>query len=159
MSKIFVIADTHFGHTNILEYCRSQFKTIEEHDEHIIKQWNSVVSPSDKVYHLGDFQMSSSKHLFRHYASRLNGMKRLIMGNHDTLPVEVYREFFEKVMATRQLHRNGKTILLSHMPVKEDYANRWDVNIHGHTHQTLLSGPYRNVCCEHTDYKPVELWS
>lgn len=153
MSKIFVIADTHFGHTNILSYCRSRFKTIEEHDEHIIQMWNSVVTPRDKVYHLGDFQVSTSKHLFRHYASRLNGKKRLIMGNHDKLPVEVYREFFDKVMATRQLG----SLLLSHMPVKEDYKSRWKINIHGHTHETIVSGPYANVCCEHLDYIPKEI--
>ena len=76
------IADTHLGHFNILRFCNRPFKTIEEHDETIINNWNSVVRPDDTVYHLGDFAFRSARDP-NQYAKRLNGKKFLILGNHD----------------------------------------------------------------------------
>jgi len=61
MSNPFLISDTHFGHANILTFkkkdgtlLRSGFKDITDHDLELVKRWNSVVAPNDKVYHLGD---------------------------------------------------------------------------------------------------------
>ena len=60
MTKTFLIADTHFGHNNIINFLKPDgsklrnFLSIYDHDEYIIDKWNSVVKPEDKVYHLGD---------------------------------------------------------------------------------------------------------
>jgi calcineurin-like phosphoesterase family protein len=52
---IWLTADTHFGHTNILKYCGRPFSSIEEMDETLINNWNNKVNQDDTVYHLGDF--------------------------------------------------------------------------------------------------------
>lgn len=87
MSKTWVISDTHFGHANILTFrdssgdlIRPGFKNIDEHDQLIIDNWNSVVKPEDRVYHLGDVAIPRRGLKFL-YA--LNGRKALIGGNHD----------------------------------------------------------------------------
>ena len=41
MARVFFIADLHLGHTNMA--LKRGFATVEEHDEHIIEKWNSVV--------------------------------------------------------------------------------------------------------------------
>jgi calcineurin-like phosphoesterase family protein len=41
MSIVRFIADLHLSHENMAK--RRGFSTIEEHDEHIIEKWNSVV--------------------------------------------------------------------------------------------------------------------
>lgn len=50
----YYIADTHFNHKNIIEYCTRPFKDIDEMNEAIINDWNNLVKNEDTVYHLGD---------------------------------------------------------------------------------------------------------
>ena len=54
MGKNFYIADLHFGHKNIIRYDNRQFASVDEMDNTLIKNWNSVVSNDDTVYILGD---------------------------------------------------------------------------------------------------------
>ena len=39
---VYFIADTHFGHQNALAFDNRKFKTIEEHDNALIENWNNV---------------------------------------------------------------------------------------------------------------------
>lgn len=50
----YYISDLHIGHTNALAFDARPFKTIEENDETIKNNWNSVVGLDDDVYLLGD---------------------------------------------------------------------------------------------------------
>lgn len=51
--NIFFISDTHFGHSNILNFKREDgsplrdYSSIEEHDEYLIQRWNSTVKATD----------------------------------------------------------------------------------------------------------------
>lgn len=81
----FYISDTHFFHHRILKMCARPFASIEEHDEHIISRWNSVVRDDDLVYHLGDvgFHLGLNSERMRSLFYRLKGRKYLVIGNHD----------------------------------------------------------------------------
>jgi calcineurin-like phosphoesterase family protein len=79
---IYFTSDTHFGHYNILKYCNRPWKEIYHHDNQLIKNWNSVVNPDDRVYHLGDFGFKS-KSVNKEIAEQLNGIKFILHGNHD----------------------------------------------------------------------------
>ena len=50
---IYFIADTHFNHRNIIEYCNRPFKDTNEMNEYIIQKWNSVVKEEGKIYVFG----------------------------------------------------------------------------------------------------------
>lgn len=80
----FLTSDLHFGHRNILHIGKGRpFKTIEEHDQVLIDNWNSVVASGDLVYVLGDFSIETSIDKIREPLRKLNGQKILILGNHD----------------------------------------------------------------------------
>jgi len=65
MPEVFIISDTHFGHNNIVKFNRSDgsplrpWDNVDQMDDALIKNWNSVVGKEDKVYHLGDATMNS----------------------------------------------------------------------------------------------------
>lgn len=65
MSKVYFIADLHFGHANIIEYCNRPFQSVEEMNEFMIQQWNKKVKKDDKVFVLGDFGLGSRESIFR----------------------------------------------------------------------------------------------
>ena len=78
----YYISDLHIGHTNALAFDARPFKTIEENDETIKNNWNSVVGLDDDVYLLGDISWYGSTKTLEYY-SQLNGRIHLIKGNHE----------------------------------------------------------------------------
>ena len=91
----FIISDTHFFHNNILKYNRPQFKSVEEMNEKLIEQWNSIISKNDRVFHLGDFAFGQDLNAIEQIINRLNGSIYLMIGNHDTpAKIELYQKYF-----------------------------------------------------------------
>ena len=80
---IFLIGDTHFWHKRILEYCPGRgYTTVEAMGEGLVGKWNYTVTPEDTIYHVGDVSFGN-KDLTMEICKRLQGHKRLILGNHD----------------------------------------------------------------------------
>ena len=79
---VFFIADTHFGHKNVLKLCNRPFETIEQMNETFIENWNRRVTGRDSIYVIGDlfFRCEDPESILR----RLHGKKHLIVGNHDS---------------------------------------------------------------------------
>lgn len=155
MAEIFLISDTHFGHHKILEFEESRRelgKTIEEHDATLVERWNSVVRPRDTVWHLGDVLFG--RHSFK-ILGQLNGIKKLVKGNHDTYNVKNYLHYFNDVHGCYKMD----DFLLSHIPMHESQKYRFKGNIHGHMHGKSLPDPfYCNVSCEQINFRPVPFY-
>lgn len=157
--KIYLIADTHFGHTNIIRYSNRPFNTVEEMDAELIKRWNETVRPIDKVFMLGDFTMRPSKQYLASLVAQLSGKISLVMGNHDVLRVKDYYEAgFDYV--SRYPIVIHKFIILSHAPLFVT-NNLPYFNIYGHVHNNpnykTKSSSGWCVSVERQDYRPVEL--
>ena len=154
MSDVFFIGDTHFGHKNILEYepVARPFRTLGEMHDIMIERWNKTVKKHDKVYHLGDFAFGRDNISI---ASKLNGQKRLILGNHDAYPADMYLKYFCSVHGALF----WKNFILTHIPVHSDMLQgRADFNIHGHLHSKNLDDKrYINVSCEQNNLTPIHL--
>lgn len=164
MSNVFIISDTHFGHDNMCKFTNHdgsrvrEFASAEECDELMIENWNRVVRPEDKVYHLGDVVIAR-RHLER-VMPRLNGSKRLLMGNHDIFDVERdYLPYFKRVAAYHVMP--GEGIIFSHIPIVMN-GERFKWNVHGHTHANNAFGElgpdparYFCACVERINYTPL----
>lgn len=149
---IFVVSDTHFNHKNIIRYSDRPFDSVEEMNEALVDNWNSVVTPQDKAYHLGDVIFGKDYSILK----RLNGKKRLIVGNHDDIKSLAKAEVFQKIYMWR-IFREFE-ITLTHVPLHLE-SLRTEINVHGHTHEKgSPSGPYKSACVELTNYtpKPIE---
>lgn len=158
MSNVFLISDTHFGHKNIVTFLRADgtklrpFDTVEEMDEILVANWNSVVKPEDRIYHLGDVAINRR---CLSILSRCNGRKKLIRGNHDLFKLNDYTPYFDDLYGVYVL----ADMILSHIPLHtECMTHRFGTNVHGHLHANVLDSPYHlNVCVEHTNYTPISL--
>tara|TARA_R110000796_G_scaffold28646_1_gene78144 strand:+ start:238 stop:738 length:501 start_codon:yes stop_codon:yes gene_type:complete len=163
MNDIFVTSDTHFNHVNMLNFKGADgkpvryFDNVNEMNETIIDNWNRVVRPQDKIYHLGDV-FFGSKEEFKVLWSRLNGKKRLIVGNHDDIKFLSGGNFFQKVYMWRLFKEFG--LILTHVPINQDNFRSGTKNVHGHVHtKPSPVGPYQCVCTEVTNYTPVNIES
>jgi calcineurin-like phosphoesterase family protein len=153
--NIFFIGDTHFGHTNIIKFepLLRPFACIQEHDEALIDNWNSVVKQGDVVWHLGDFAFKMQESVIANICRRLNGDKRLILGNHDNFKKINYLNYFTNVYG---VHYFNREFVLSHIPVHEQQMNRFKYNIHGHLHSHKLQDKrYINVSVEQIKLTPI----
>jgi len=79
MSVVRYYSDPHFDHRNMA--IRRGFKDELEMNEFIVKSWNEVVSKKDVTYILGDITMEKSSGY--KWLAELNGIKKVILGNHD----------------------------------------------------------------------------
>jgi calcineurin-like phosphoesterase family protein len=157
MSKIYLISDTHFGHENIIQYCGRPFANAELMDECLVDNWNSVVGRNDIIYHLGDVYLGNGASVI----PRLNGRKRLILGNHDFPNDPILWRHFERITIWQPMPLYG--VILSHMPLLDRGQGGGDTykefrNIHGHIHNKPAPTEHHvNISVEWTDYRPIEL--
>lgn len=161
----FVISDTHWQHENILKFTkedgtlvRPEFSSIQEMDEIMIQNWNKEIkNPNDHVYHIGDVTFGNYSRFCAVIAPRLNGKKRLIIGNHDRIKGTKLMDCFEKVALWMSLDQFG--VIMTHIPIEQRFfRGKCTHNIHGHLHEKSLKLPsHANVCVEKTGYAPVNL--
>ena len=173
---IWFISDTHFGHENFLTFRREggerirPFSSLKEMDETMIARWNERVAENDIVYHLGDVAMGDRVTVLDAIMPRLKGRKRLVLGNHDTAEMGVYRKHFQKITSWRSFDEDlcgpGRSFVACHYPLHEssfrlpgDYGiDGARFCVHGHIHERVINHPcYFNVCVEQTNYAPVSL--
>lgn len=150
--KIWVTSDQHFQNRNIwakYETFTRPFNSQGEHDAMMIHHWNSVVSPDDLVFVLGDFIMGDSENV-ESLLYRLNGIIFLVRGNHDTNnKIEIYKQHPEKVIAVEDyniLYYKEKFIVMNHYPVQGDSVKGNHLKSDGWKNATEFFGQNYNDC-------------
>lgn len=154
-----IIADTHFGHNKMIEYCQRP----ERFEWLILDEIKAKIKPSDILIHLGDFSLYTDAfwNLIFMNVCQCN-QKWLLRGNHDRRSLSYYLSHGWSCVADEiKLLVYGRNILFSHRPAD---ANRddYELNIHGHHHNTrhhpedIVSDRHLLVFLEHK-YEPVSL--
>ena len=171
--RIFFTSDLHFGHRNIIEYCKRPWNTVEEMDEGLIDNWNSIVGKDDIVFDLGDFAFASPQR-WKELIASLNGHHHLILGNHEIIryPGKETLALFESVNYQLLLNIDGRYVYLNHYPFL-CYGGSWKSpknavwQLFGHTHSRPNDSghdkdrlanlfPYQyDVGVDNNNYKPI----
>lgn len=144
MKKIYFTSDLHFCHKKDFIYKARGFNSIEEHDEELIKRFNSIVTPEDDLWILGDLMLGDNDEGIKKI-KQLNGNLHIIYGNHDTnARILRYAEELDNAeihgFATTFKYKK-KQFMLSHYPtitsnIDEDGApiKVKVINLCGHSH-------------------------
>ena len=134
--KIFLIADQHYNHANIIKYSERPFKDVQEMNAALDSNHQNTVRPTDCTIHIGDFLFGTAEQLIRKMAY-LHGTHYLMNGSHDRALEEleeqgIPEELNEKIIILPQVFEfqyAGKKITLHH------YAQlRWRASHHGAVH-------------------------
>jgi calcineurin-like phosphoesterase family protein len=140
MTKKHFTSDLHFGHENIIKYCKRPWKSAADMDEALIANWNNVVADDDEVYILGDLFFCNEKKASEHLA-RLKGKKFFLPGNHDKMlrKSKVMLDKFDKILP--DLHEesiDGIHVVMCHYPLLTwNRAYRGSFMLHGHSHNSI----------------------
>jgi len=144
--KIFYISDLHIGHQNVLTLDSRPFENLEEMEDAIRNNWNSVVSKEDLVMILGDCLWIYSDKAFE-YIKSLNGRKRLIRGNHDRGKSTKYKQLFEVILDYEKIKDGDRTVICSHFPMiaYDGSYNGRNYHAYGHVHKTKEHDFIQNI--------------
>jgi calcineurin-like phosphoesterase family protein len=158
--RTFFTSDSHFGHDNIIKHCgrpcrERPFRDSAQMDRALMDAWNSVVSPGDVVYHLGDFSLRPVETI-QGLLKKLHGTKHLIVGNHDrTHGVTGW----SSVREMDKIDVDGQSVFLCHYPMRE-WPGMWQgtVHLYGHVHGNLQPMPgSMEVSADVWGGKPVQM--
>lgn len=150
-------SDLHFGHENIIRFCKRPFKDAQEMTEVLVSRWNERVQQGDRVFVVGDFafltQADAQKVL-----NRLNGDKHLVRGNHDKVAVQL--KGWGSIRDLVDVKVDKDHVVLCHYPMRVwNKSHHGSLMLHGHSHGTLP--PFCNqsldVGVDCWDFRPVTL--
>lgn len=134
---IWLTADWHLWHKNIIKYCNRPFKNVAQMTSILVENYCEIVSEEDTVYFLGDMMLGTSQFFdekLENVLSSIPGQKHLILGNHDKRSPQRYIDVgFDSVHTELVLTPEpDKQITLIHDPAKARTPNK--VYAVGHIH-------------------------
>jgi calcineurin-like phosphoesterase family protein len=124
-------------------------------NKELIRLWNETVGPEDIVYHLGDFALGPKTTGFIVYP-QLNGIKHLVIGNHDRSETHMKAMGWVSVQKELSLAVDGYRLYLRHHP--GPVPDGYDYRLCGHVHDKWVrEGNCINVGVDVRGYKPITL--
>jgi calcineurin-like phosphoesterase family protein len=171
--RVFITSDTHYGHGNIIRYCKRPWlsprekqlveegvdfrvspTTLKDHDDALIKNINDEVRPQDILINLGDVAWGFAA--LKEFKERVNCTNiYTIIGNHDHEDDLVYcfgrSRVYERVVISVTSTQGTQDAVLDHYP-----GDSWHASHHG-TWQ--LFGHVHGLFDEHRSKNPAHALS
>lgn len=160
--KRFVTSNLQLGRPHAIKKYKRPFKDVDEMTDSLIREWNSVVSPGDLVYHLGNFAWDPKT--AQEALERLNGQIWLLPGEYDDAVM---------LLAKKGMLRSGVKVINRILPLEVYKANLsyWPMeawpgkqngyySIIGHPQKQFKSDPKKkriNMSIDLWGYKPQDL--
>jgi calcineurin-like phosphoesterase family protein len=161
----FFTSDEHYGHRNILKFCKRPFADIYEMREALIAAHNAKVGRGDITFHNGDmFWRTMSVSEAMDILNQLNGQHILVWGNHDEL-IENNRDLqgrFARIGDIIHLQKNDvvpKMVLCHYAMRVWRNSHHGSYHLYGHSRAALPEANTLSFDCgvdTRPDYAP---WS
>lgn len=176
--QTFITSDTHFGHSNIIKYCKRPYTVeggnrnpanipeVQRMNEDILEMFDKLPADCD-IWHLGDFwfqggnpKVFSSDEIILNIENAVKRIKQngrrifLVLGNHDNgrlnnmSYVDYYLDRGFDKVYDSPVILEDKWIL-SHEPVWIEPGSHF-VNLYGHTHDLVIPEDY--FCYDQENY-------
>lgn len=144
-------SDEHYGHSPIIKYNNRPFANVDEMDQHLIDNFNSVVSPEDITVHAGDFcWLNKKKEVYAKYVKKLNGNHIMLVGSHDHWQPDSAKYLWRKRI-------EGRLVIVCHYCMytwESSHYNSWQ--LFGHSHGRLVrQAKQHDIGVDNNSYYPV----
>jgi calcineurin-like phosphoesterase family protein len=156
-------SDWHFGHSNIMRYCKRKFKHIDHHDKALIRNCNDVVGENDRLIFVGDLSLkaANNKGYYQRLISKIKCKNKIIIpGNHDRNNFRFYAG--DGGVGFKQLiwpYMEYEEFIVCHDPsLSQVDRNRFFICGHVHDHYHILGNVF-NCGVDVNDFKPVSIES
>lgn len=146
--RVWMTADLHIGHANIIPFCNRPFANVMQMNEHLATQ-TAKIQDDEWLVIVGDLAMGDHQEAMQ-WIRRIPGRKVLVLGNHDLRRdgkchylsergSEGRRPLFDAIVPFLAWRGNGgQDVFVSHYPAIANHdANRL-LNYHGHLHRQVL---------------------
>jgi calcineurin-like phosphoesterase family protein len=167
--ETYFTSDLHLRHKNIIQYAHRNppFGNVVTMDSGLIANWNKVVKPNDKIYHIGDLCFTNNSKVYGDAMHIFHGRTVFLRGNHDSGLQHASYFICRRI--------NGIKIFMRHWPPWEhpaSFPHVFDIDadvdliLCGHVHDKWKSHvhsigqrliPVINVGVDVWEYKPVNL--
>jgi calcineurin-like phosphoesterase family protein len=134
--KYFFTGCPHWGHANIIIYCKRPFKDLDEMHTVMRRNWNSRIKKGDVCIVIGDFAFKNSENnknkgdgipnKSEFYEEQLNGKTIFIQGNHDG------NNGTKAIIRNMKIKLGGYIMNIVHDPKYVDF--NVDLNLVSHVH-------------------------
>lgn len=160
--KIFFTADEHYGHANVIKYCRRPWADVRFMDSELARRAEEKIAGTPGVdpsfhdvivYHVGDYSFTRDRRMWSGFARHI-----YILGNHDRKP--------DCDALSLVVRYRGVTFFLAHSvdTARElgAFAGKADVVVVGHVHNlwkyTAIDGKLVvNVGVDEWGYEPAHV--
>lgn len=147
-------SDQHYNHKNVIRFCNRPFSSVEEMDDIMIQNHNSVVKPNDVVINAGDFTLLKNKEkIYKDYINKLNGNQIFLKGSHDYwLPWNKSQQIWEKKF--EQCY-----VVVCHYAMRTWARSHYNsFHLYGHSHGKLEPiGKSWDIGVDNNGFFPVSL--
>ena len=144
------LGDTHAEHKKI--FTPRGFSTLEDHDLAICRSIADNMNSRDCLVLTGDICFGSPDKFFflikkcleERYGWRMDKINfdiKVVQGNHDKTSMLQYckdQGYINSFSSLLEYKHEGKKYVVTHVPIHPCSMERWDYNIHGHTHAFKL---------------------
>ena len=175
---IWLTADFHLNHANIINYSNRPFHNVEHMNAELVRRFNERVGAEDTIYHVGD--ESFNIWCVKQVLPLLNGKTHiLVVGNHDRCHrchkgfqkyIKVYLDCgFSEILQSANIDIGNETVHIDHFPYRDNsiFDHKYDQYrpidygqwlLHAHIHERWIQkGKMINVGVDARDYYPISV--